>query len=188
MSEIRATVIVVQSEGEWACYPAALYNSLANGSSEARRLIAGLPGDTDSERVQFLVAKHGSVPSTSYAATRNRYTADSGITSEDALEFLTDVLVKSTGPPVTGSYLERAEAEAQSDHLYRVHEMLNSSLEAEFLPVLVALIGSLLEQPRRTLSSSTTPTSLRQRISSLGGSAENYQVSIQGRFLPSRRG
>jgi hypothetical protein len=136
MSETPATVIAVQPEGEWACYPAALYNSLANGSFETRRLIAGLPGDTDSERVQFLIAEHGSVPSISYAGTRSRYAVDSGITSEDAVEFLGDVLAESTGPPVSGRYLERTEGERQNDHLSRVHEMLNSSLERDFLPVL----------------------------------------------------
>jgi hypothetical protein len=130
-------VVVTQPKGGWACYPSAVYNSLANGSSVARDRVADLPGETDLERVQFLTSEYGSKPSTSYAGTRSRYSVDKGITAEDALELFADALPEAAGFTVRGEYLDRIEGEGWGDHLLRVHGMLNSSLTREFPPVLM---------------------------------------------------
>jgi hypothetical protein len=122
--------------GSLACGACSLYNMLASGRPELRKIAASLPGATPEERVRHILNKYGEGPSSVYP-NRARYSAKTGgIAAEDMHGLANDCLKDFGLKPLSSDYLERKDGETPTQHFRRVHALLLNSVRAGVPPII----------------------------------------------------
>jgi hypothetical protein len=123
--------------GNNVCVPATLLNALRFGPADFQRRAAALPGATDKERIDGIIADAGSMPSL-VEPGQPCYTDSGGVRAPDMPQMYGRLLAGAASAAPGGRYLDRVDKEDIQAQLRRIHGLLLASLAAG-VPVVVSL-------------------------------------------------
>lgn len=143
--DTQVSPIVSQTAvGEYACGPCALVNALLRARHPYRQALQSLDGLSTVDQARELASRFGAQPSQVEAGQR-MFQRERGITWVD-LHAATNHWFEGVGvPPLAGGFLDRRKGEPLSEHMQRVHRLLQRSIEVG-MPV-VASVRSFAPAP-----------------------------------------
>lgn len=121
-----------------ACGPATFLNALRFGPPAFQDAFAGLPGDTDAEKLAGIIATHGAQAS-AILPWNTLFGRKGGVWADDARRYLKSIL-GAHAERLLPTYFETTGKESPSEFLHRVHALLLSSLERG-VPVITVIRG-----------------------------------------------
>jgi hypothetical protein len=123
--------------GDGACVPATLINALRCGPADFQRAADALPGGSDRERLDGIIAGALSLPSV-IEAGQPCYSESNGVRPDDMPQLFGRLLAGASTSPPSGRYLDRVGDEGVQAQLVRVHDLLLASITAG-VPVVLSL-------------------------------------------------
>lgn len=117
-----------------ACGPAALLASIRCGDARWQELGRLLPGETDRDKLRYVIQSHGLTDSASLRG-RKRWSRD-GINPEDLADVAGELAALRQLPAPEVRDLFRRSRETPAGHLKRIHGLLAGSLKRGLPPVL----------------------------------------------------
>lgn len=136
--EVDSGVLIDQAlfvEVRDACAPAALANSLRQGTPSHRSAWSQLTGRDDTARFRYLIDRWFRTPNSALYPRKKRLSFD-GVLEEDLAAATNEMLTDLELPTLTSGYLNRSEGESSHEFLTRIHRLIRTSLERGTPPML----------------------------------------------------
>ena len=140
--------VLQQSEiGPNGCGPCAFINSLH--LANAAELLDALEGDTHLEKARAFIKRYGDAPSIPYRGARTAYSKDKGAVDVDFKSMLNRFAEDNSLPALEGEYIFRREQETATDFVKRFRDLVQSSIDRGFHPLLsVRAIAAEFDESR----------------------------------------
>jgi len=117
------------------CAPASVLNSLKFSDERYREIYGRLLGANDAVKMRYVVDRYfQGRPSSVYPGER-RWGVH-GVAADDLLLGMNDLLEEHDLPPWSGRYLDRLDDESPEEHVARVRDALERSLDRGAAPIL----------------------------------------------------
>jgi hypothetical protein len=116
------------------CAICSIVNSMEWGNAQLQNVAEDLPGATPDQKVQRLIATLGQKKSRVFPS-KPRYDPHIGIELVDLVDLTNDILNAAGQKSVTGVFLDRQKDETPVQQLRRVFEILRTSLDSGFPPL-----------------------------------------------------
>lgn len=117
------------------CAPATALNLLRFGGEAYRPALNGLIGSTDGVKMRFLVDRYFRHRSSTIDSSRMRWGVH-GIDCRDFASGVSELLADHDLAPLASTYLDRGPEEKERDHLARILDLIQRSLDRETPPMM----------------------------------------------------